>query len=145
MTVALNILFIDDDDDMNFLHQIALERLAFDGEANVCTDVDEGLRFLSDNRDNPPDLVFLDINMPRRNGFELLEEYEKQGLGGLPTRFVMLSNSANPADKVRANQHPLVMRYQPKPLETAEMGVIIAAVTRDKAARTAKLSSSAVA
>jgi len=67
-----NIILADDDDDdfeffkeamQSFVPRLAISR-AYDG-ANL-------IKILEQSPDNLPDLVFLDLNMPCRNGFESL-------------------------------------------------------------------------
>ena len=70
----LNILLADDDfDDCNFF-KAALDALPMATELKTVNDGDELMKYLSENADTPPHVLFLDINMPRKNGFECLEE-----------------------------------------------------------------------
>jgi len=62
-----------------------------------------------------PDVLFLDINMPRIDGWEFLDELKNRNIH-IPF-IVMLSTSMNINDKKRAENHPLVSHFQSKPIE----------------------------
>lgn len=106
------ILLVDDDDDTNMVvtHFIKKEHLA--DEVVVAIDGEEALQYIKSNP--PPSLIFLDINMPRMNGWEFLEEYRK-----LPREIqdssiiVMITVSLNPDDRERAKKHKLEFINKP--------------------------------
>jgi CheY-like chemotaxis protein len=69
------------------------------------------------SRQDLPDLMFVDINMPRVNGFQFLEICEAEALlpNGL-TSVVMFSSSNRPADLERALGFRSVQGYVEKAL-----------------------------
>jgi CheY-like chemotaxis protein len=123
------IMVIDDDAPTNFISTMLIE------EAN-CTRhleiVDSGLKALNylknandgnDEKNNIilPDLIFLDINMPRMNGWEFLDEYKKMKNDYLAKPvIIMLTTSINPDDQQRAEGIPEIAGFENKPL-TEEM------------------------
>jgi len=70
----LKILLADDDiDDCNFFKD-ALDELELSAHFTMVHDGDQLMNYLSENADNLPHILFLDINMPRKNGIECLAE-----------------------------------------------------------------------
>lgn len=88
----LNILLADDDiDDCHFFKE-ALEALPQTTVLTTVHDGDELMKYLSKNIERLPHVLFLDINMPRKNGFECLAEIKNnEALKDLPV--VMYSTS----------------------------------------------------
>ncbi len=71
---TLNILLADDDESDRFLFKEAFEEMKV--KTNVYT-VNDGLQlmeYLSQENVPLPHLLFLDLNMPRKNGLECLKE-----------------------------------------------------------------------
>jgi len=115
-----SILLIDDDESTNFLHQIVIEKSAITESVQACGSGQAALDYLSKaiNGEYPqPDLIFLDINMPRMNGWEFLEEYDKlsdEQKGKMVV--VMLTTSINPDDKAMAESLGYIAGFKNKPL-----------------------------
>ena len=79
------VLIIDDDDDDRSLFSDALEEVNNTVMCVSVADGQEGLEILRDARLELPDLIFLDLNMPRLNGKQCLEEIKKiPGLAHIP-------------------------------------------------------------
>ncbi|MFH1894523.1 MAG: response regulator [Patescibacteria group bacterium] len=96
--MAKKILLVEDEELLiNLLQRKLMESgylvfLARDGE--------EGLKLM---RQNPPDIVLLDIIMPKMGGFEVLEEMAKDNsLKKIPV--VIVSNSGQPVEIDRAKR-----------------------------------------
>ena len=69
-----NLLLADDDiDDCTFFED-ALEELPISATLLTVNDGVQLMNYLSANSDNLPDALFLDLNMPRKSGFECLSE-----------------------------------------------------------------------
>lgn len=104
---TLNILLADDDtDDCNFFKE-ALAKLTLSTNLKTVNDGEELMQLLSNETIDLPNLLFLDINMPRKNGFECLSEIKKNDrLKDLPIVIFSTSNSRdniNHAFKIGAN------------------------------------------
>jgi len=71
---TINILLADDDeDDRNFFGK-ALEKLSMRTKFITVADGEELMYYLTQGKEKAPDILFLDINMPRKNGYECLLE-----------------------------------------------------------------------
>ena len=71
------LLLADDDEDDCIFFKDALEDLSLPASLKTVSDGVQLMNFLGDNPDNLPDVLFLDLNMPRKNGFECLSEIKK--------------------------------------------------------------------
>ena len=70
----LNILLADDDmDDCIFFKQ-ALDELTVSPHLTTVHDGEQLMLLLTNEANELPDVLFLDLNMPRKNGFECLSE-----------------------------------------------------------------------
>jgi len=63
-----------------------------------------------------PDIIFLDANMPKMNGWEFVEEYKKIASGKQKPVIIMLTTSLSPIDKERAAKVPEISGFETKPL-----------------------------
>ncbi len=77
LLVDFNILLADDDKDDCFFFKKALKELAFVSHLTIITDGAKLISYLSNKKDKLPDVIFLDINMPRKNGIECLTEIKQ--------------------------------------------------------------------
>ncbi|MEO9872037.1 response regulator [Ekhidna sp.] len=127
------VLLIDDNFDDNFFHKKALER---NGKVNIIRVAEngiEGLEYLNnqgkfeDKEANPrPNIIFLDINMPKMNGFEFLEKYRNLNVTQKAEICItMLSTSKNPDDIEKAKSFGVIEEFFTKPLENEAIEVAI--------------------
>ena len=70
----LNILLADDDSDDCYFFKKALEEIQISTQFTTVHDGEQLMEYLSGNSENLPDVLFLDINMPRKTGLECLSE-----------------------------------------------------------------------
>ncbi len=127
MKTKLNcILLIDDNHADNCYHKIIIDEMNIAERIEVALDGEEALKLLSHKGEAPPELIFLDINMPKVNGWEFLKVYhelpEKQKA---KTIIVMLSTSDNPKDLERSKQIKEVGGYKVKPLNEKMLDEIL--------------------
>ena len=70
----LNILLADDDTDDCIFFKEALDELLLSTHLTVVHDGEQLMQQLINETNEFPDVLFLDLNMPRKNGFECLSE-----------------------------------------------------------------------
>ncbi len=130
------ILLVDDDSITNMMHTRVIERSGRARAIEVATDGLSALEILKrdlENGDPLPELIFLDINMPRMGGFEFLEHYAKLSIApDAPLIIVMLSTSLLKADHDRAEADPNVHSFSDKPLRLERLLELIDAFQRRK-------------
>jgi len=114
------LLIIDDDSCHNIMCALAIKKLFRSSDVNfTCfTNSEEGLAYIMQSTaSTKKTLLFLDINMPRLNGWQVLEQLEQ-----LPRSVkrhldvYILTASPNEIDKQRALKSSLVSQYLEKPL-----------------------------
>lgn len=115
-----SIFLVDDDDIANFLNKIFIEKLNLDLEVQVATNGEQALDLILDKNVFIPSpcLLLLDINMPRMNGWQFLEHYDK--LADDRTKeeivIVMLTSSEAESDMVKAQNSTHITEFVTKPL-----------------------------
>jgi two-component system, LytTR family, response regulator len=113
---------------------LARERLRFllsgDDEIEIVGECRNGRELIAALRENPPDVLFLDIQMPGRGGFDVIEQV---GVANMPvTVFVTAHNHyALKAFDVHA------LDYLTKPIEPERLGQALARVKERVASKSA--------
>lgn len=77
MFKPLNILLADDDKDDRYFFNMALESLSIPTILKTVVDGEKLMAYLDENSSELTDVLFLDLNMPRKNGFECLSEIKQ--------------------------------------------------------------------
>tara|TARA_R110002049_G_scaffold302713_2_gene496069 strand:- start:11586 stop:12020 length:435 start_codon:yes stop_codon:yes gene_type:complete len=70
----LNIILTDDDKDDRLFFQEAIEDISVKTNLKLFNHGQELMTYLNESTNNLPDLLFLDLNMPIKNGMECLKE-----------------------------------------------------------------------
>lgn len=96
------IFLADDDADDCFLFEEALREICTRSTLNTAND---GIELMELLKNQPyPDLIFLDLNMPRKNGFECLSEIRgKEEFDHIP--IVIFSTTAQPETVTQVYEH----------------------------------------
>lgn len=120
------ILLVDDNNDDNLYHKIVIERMDITKRIEIAMNGIEALAFLRKENQVIPELIFLDINMPKMNGWEFLERYKNLNPNQKARiTIMMLTTSANPDDMRRAKEIEELTGYQTKPLTTEMLNEIV--------------------
>ena len=108
-----SIFLADDDDDDCVLFQDAMNEVAQDHELVIAYDGQELLEVLDARVPPEPRIIFIDLNMPRKNGIECLQEIKRvDKLKGIP--IIILSTSSQ-TESVEAAYTYGADRYITKP------------------------------
>ena len=120
--MAVNhLLLIDDSDIDNIVNQRVVEKNNFARHVVVKKSARSGLEYLKEtferNREELPELIFLDIRMPDMDGFGFLEEFKSlDAFIHERCKIAMLSSSIDSDDFRRASENPFVVKFVNKPL-----------------------------
>lgn len=120
------VLCIDDDQITLVLCDMVIKKAQFAKEVISANNGKEGLAWFSGYfsknnpvKQDPPQIIFLDLNMPVMNGWDFLEDFLMKYSDRLPeTKVVILSSTVNPEDFSRANRYDIVIDFINKPLTT---------------------------
>ena len=118
----IRILLVEDNQGDVVLVKKAFSDAKISNNLSVCRDGQEGLEFLrkegSYQNADTPDLILLDINMPRLNGLELLEIIKSDPVLS-PIPVVILTTSESDEDILKSYQLH-VSSFVRKPVEFVE-------------------------
>ncbi len=99
MDTVPDILLADDDMDDCMFFREALEALPFSTSSTFVNDGEELMHFLTKNLKKLPEVLFLDLNMPRKSGFQCLTEIKTNDrLDRIPVVIISTSYDRSVAD-----------------------------------------------
>lgn len=113
-----SIMIVDDSESDQYLTQMIIEQYNPDIQILQAYDGLEALEIL-DALEEQPSIILLDINMPRMNGFEFLEEYNKRN--NPAAVIAMLTSSDQDRDKKKSMVYGCVKTYFVKPLDVDDI------------------------
>lgn len=114
----MNILYIDDDTEDMEIFREALACVSPDTVLNTASDGLEGLKILEELTVRP-DLIFLDINMPRMNGKQFLIQL-RQTLG-IRTIPVIIYSTTSHNEEIEAFKKLGAYKFVNKPADFAKL------------------------
>lgn len=120
-------ILIDDSDIDLFIQRRFLEVYNFSRKFTSFKSADEALEWLSHlTNESVPDIIFLDLNMPKTDGFEFLERFSRlpEPVSTRP-RIVVLTSSNSTADVNRSRAYQNVIQFITKPMKQSDIENIL--------------------
>jgi CheY-like chemotaxis protein len=94
---SLKILLADDDKDDRFFFMKVLQEISNEIDFDTVDDGEKLMNYLATYTENLPDILFLDLNMPRQNGFECLIDIKANAK--LKEIYVIMFSTSFPRDE----------------------------------------------
>lgn len=119
------ILCVDDDPITLMLCKMVINKAAFSKEIITSKNGEEALNYFKTLKENnagdqskkPPQLIFLDLNMPVMGGWEFLETFKTAEYLDFNTiNVIILSSTIDPDDLEKAKKYPMVLDFLSKPI-----------------------------
>jgi len=125
----LNILLADDDLDDRFFFDKALNEIPVSTSLKTVNNGEELMIYLNQNLQTLPDVLFLDLSMPRKTGFECLSEI-KENTDLKHLQVVMFTTSFTRGPDLEKNLKSTLLKmgaqdYVRKPNEFEELKKIL--------------------
>lgn len=120
---------VDDDDIYQFTTSLLLKKTDLVNKIIVFSNGLKAINFLKDemgNKENIPDVLFLDINMPVMDGWEFLEEYLLiKPMMPKTVVIYMVSSSVDEKDVLKAKSISALSGYLVKPISSQNIMEVI--------------------
>jgi CheY-like chemotaxis protein len=113
MNKSIEVLLVEDSEADRFLFEVMLEEISDNVLVFQACDGQQAVDMLVGEKVSP-DIIFLDINMPRMNGYEFLES-SKLLLSKKNIEVYMLTSSDREEDKMQTATYNCVKGYLEKP------------------------------
>lgn len=123
------VLLVDDDDDANHIQERLIKKHGFAENIDKVWNGIEALEYLNkciEGQQPLPEIIFLDLNMPKMDGWAFLDKYNL--LSNEVKRkieLIILTSSINPDDAERARRTPEVKGYKNKFLDKQQLEEIL--------------------
>lgn len=119
-----HIILVEDDADDVYLFRHVVQKIGLELRLTNLVDGFELIEFLS-QKDNEQFLIFLDLNMPRMSGLEVLEKLQKQSL---VNKHIIVAYTTSDYNKDIQEAYDLGAKsYIVKPSNQAELSSVITA------------------
>jgi CheY-like chemotaxis protein len=119
----ITILLADDDEDDCFLFGEALEEILIPTKLTTVRNGEQLLQLLESTKEGLPHVLFLDLNMPRKNGSQCLQEIKQsEKLKSLKVIIFSTSFQQEVADQLFTNG---AMHYIRKPSDFSQLKEVI--------------------
>lgn len=116
------IVYTDDDADDRALFTHAAQRVSEALQVVTMKDGDELIAFLN-NASSSPDIILLDLNMPKKNGYEILQQLKESELAeDIP---VVIFSTSDDEKSINTTQRLGASLYIPKPLSYKALKTVI--------------------
>jgi response regulator of citrate/malate metabolism len=121
------VLLIDDDEISNFFNRKLIEKSNSHIDIFTVSSVKDAMEYLRNSKkETLPDIIFLDIFMPVKNGWDFLEEFQNEfKKESTSIKLYMLSSSVYNEDITKANNHYMVKEYICKPLSRHKLDELL--------------------
>ncbi len=121
--LSKNIFLADDDEDDRLFFEEALKEVCNDAILTVAENGDELMEILYRPPVPMPDVIFLDLNMPKKNGFECLAEIKNnRNLKNLP---IIIFTTSLQEESVRKVYNQGANYYVRKPTDYKQLKLIV--------------------
>ena len=125
----LNILLADDDADDSLFFEQALSSISIPTTLKLVKDGEELMKYLLNEKVQLPDVLFLDLSMPRKTGFECLTEIKENSRFAALHVFVFTTSFGRSNEYEKSLMNTLVNigaeQYIRKPAKMEQLSEII--------------------
>ena len=116
-----SVLIVEDSEADHLIAQVMLEKNFSSIEIHQAYDGEEALEMIHKGGLSP-DVILLDINMPRMNGLEFLKVYSSSNRAD--SNVLMLTSSSQASDKAESMGYECVKDYFVKPFKPAHIEIL---------------------
>jgi CheY-like chemotaxis protein len=116
MSGAKILLVEDNEGDAGLLREV-LNNTGIEHELTVLEDGEKAIRFFE--KGGHPDLVVLDLKLPKLNGHQVMQFLRERGLCG-DLKVIIMTGSDSPSDREQARRNGVTC-YMVKPMTVLEM------------------------